>query len=166
MEERRELFGGLLRGARERVGLTQEVLAERSGLSARAIGNLERGRAKPRADSLRRIVQALGGAQRDGAALVAAAGLPVPAAVAEIQQVEPVEEPAGPRRLNDTEALVLFELLGGVDTESWDPDVRATLLRACSGSPAAVRLAGVVLATVPELPLEDLARRLDGLQPA
>ncbi|MGT2528287.1 helix-turn-helix domain-containing protein [Streptomyces nojiriensis] len=66
MEERRKLFGGLLRGARERVGLTQETLAERSGLSARAIGNLERGRAKPRADSLRRIVYALGALSAKG----------------------------------------------------------------------------------------------------
>ncbi|MFD7555482.1 helix-turn-helix domain-containing protein [Streptomyces sp. NPDC059835] len=159
MEERRKLFGGLLRGARERVGLTQETLAERSGLSARAIGNLERGRAKPRADSLRRIVYALGGAQREGAALVAAAGLQ------DVDSAEQTDDRAERHRLNDTEALVLFELLGGVDTESWEPEVRAALLRACSGSPAAIRLAGAVLATVPELPLEDLARRLDDLQP-
>ncbi|MEV7777762.1 helix-turn-helix transcriptional regulator [Kitasatospora sp. NPDC088351] len=161
MKERREYFGGLLRSTREAAGLTQEELAERSGLSARAIGNLERGRARPRVDSLRRIVQALGVASREEAALVAAA----------CPGVDPrgaAEGPAGPPsagRLTDTEALLLLELLGGVDPGSWEPGVRAALLRACSGSPAAVRLAGVVLATVPSLPLEELTRRLDGLQP-
>lgn len=36
-------FGNLLRRARRSAGLTQEALAERAGLSARAISDLERG---------------------------------------------------------------------------------------------------------------------------
>jgi transcriptional regulator with XRE-family HTH domain len=36
-------FGALLRGHRVLAGLTQEALAEHAGLSARAIGDLERG---------------------------------------------------------------------------------------------------------------------------
>jgi transcriptional regulator with XRE-family HTH domain len=36
-------FGALLRRYREEAGLTQEALAERAGLSARGISDLERG---------------------------------------------------------------------------------------------------------------------------
>jgi tetratricopeptide (TPR) repeat protein len=49
-------FGGLLRGYRLAAGLTQEELAERAGLSARAVADMERGRtARP----FRRSVEAL-----------------------------------------------------------------------------------------------------------
>ena len=54
-------FGELLRDHRRAAGLTQEDLAERSGLSVRSISDLERGSAHvPRRDSVDLIVRALG----------------------------------------------------------------------------------------------------------
>ncbi|MGW4894305.1 helix-turn-helix domain-containing protein [Kitasatospora sp. NPDC004240] len=159
-------FAHLLRSCREAAGLTQEELAVRSGLSARAIGNLERGRAQPRTDSLRRIVEALGARGRDGAELVEAARVPQPGPWAPEAPGEWTAGPAVPARLADAEALLLFEVLTGVDPADWEPDVRLVLLRAWSGSPEAVRLAGVVLAALPELPVDELARRLEVLQAA
>jgi tetratricopeptide (TPR) repeat protein/transcriptional regulator with XRE-family HTH domain len=54
-------FGGLLRACRERGLLSQERLAERSGLSARAIRDLETGRVRrPRGESVRLLADALG----------------------------------------------------------------------------------------------------------
>ena len=53
-------FGELLRTYRSAAGLTQEELAERSGLSVDAIGLLERGaRRSPRRDTVQRLVAAL-----------------------------------------------------------------------------------------------------------
>ena len=61
LEEKAEDFGALLRRRRGVSGLTQEDLAERSGLSARAIRTLERGeRRRPRADTLVYLARALG----------------------------------------------------------------------------------------------------------
>jgi tetratricopeptide (TPR) repeat protein/transcriptional regulator with XRE-family HTH domain len=54
-------FGGLLRAYRERGLLSQERLAERSGLSARTIRDLETGRIRrPRSESVRLLADALG----------------------------------------------------------------------------------------------------------
>jgi transcriptional regulator with XRE-family HTH domain len=54
-------FGGLLRAYRERALLSQEQLAERAGLSARTIRELEAGRVRrPRGSSVRLLAQALG----------------------------------------------------------------------------------------------------------
>lgn len=56
-----EELGAYLRDARQRSGLTQEELAERTGLSVRAISDLERGRtASPRKGSLRLLTEVLG----------------------------------------------------------------------------------------------------------
>lgn len=53
--------GSWLRLQREAAGLTQEELADRAGLSVRAISNLERDRTRrPHPDSLRRIARSLG----------------------------------------------------------------------------------------------------------
>jgi transcriptional regulator with XRE-family HTH domain len=53
-------FGALLRSCRMAVGLTQEDLAGRSGLSVRAISNLERGLvARPRRSSVIRLAHGL-----------------------------------------------------------------------------------------------------------
>ena len=53
-------FGELLRRLRVAAGLTQEALAERAGLSARGLSDLERGvRAAPRQDTLDLLVAAL-----------------------------------------------------------------------------------------------------------
>jgi len=61
-------FGTLLRGYRSASGLTQEDLAERSGVSVRAIADMERGRtARPFRHSVHRLADALElrGAERE-----------------------------------------------------------------------------------------------------
>ncbi|HEY3906370.1 MAG TPA: tetratricopeptide repeat protein [Streptosporangiaceae bacterium] len=55
-----ELPGSRLRRLREAAGLTQEELAGRSGVSERAIGNLERGIGRPYPSSIRLVATALG----------------------------------------------------------------------------------------------------------
>lgn len=56
----RSTFGEQLRQDRIAAGLTQEELAERSALSVRAIGDLERGRiSQPRMSTLRQLAEAL-----------------------------------------------------------------------------------------------------------
>jgi predicted ATPase/transcriptional regulator with XRE-family HTH domain len=68
-------FGELLHRYRVAEGLTQEALAERAGLSARGISDLERGvRAGPRRDTLRLLIEALRLGPHERAALVAMAG--------------------------------------------------------------------------------------------
>jgi len=63
-------FGARLRRARLAAGLTQEELAERAGLSARGIQDLERGlRATPQRETVRRLAGALGLPPGDAAAL-------------------------------------------------------------------------------------------------
>src|SRR3954452_23416703 len=55
-----ESFAEQVRRLRRAAGLTQEELAERAGLSARGIGDLERGaRAVPQRETLRRGAEAL-----------------------------------------------------------------------------------------------------------
>jgi len=64
--------GEWLRKQRVDAGLTQEDLAERSGVSVRAIADLERGRTRrPYPSSVRALVQALGLPEEAGAGLVA-----------------------------------------------------------------------------------------------
>jgi predicted ATPase/transcriptional regulator with XRE-family HTH domain len=68
-------FGELLHRYRVASRLTQEALAERAGLSARGISDLERGvRAGPRRDTLRLLIEALQLSPPERAALVVAAG--------------------------------------------------------------------------------------------
>jgi tetratricopeptide (TPR) repeat protein/transcriptional regulator with XRE-family HTH domain len=61
------MFGRGLVGYRERLGLTQEALAEKAGLSARSVRALESGRRVPRKSSLTLLADALGlhGAERE-----------------------------------------------------------------------------------------------------
>lgn len=62
------VFGELLRSHRHTAGLTLEGLAERSGLTARAVSDIERGRTtRPYPRSMRRLADALQltGAARD-----------------------------------------------------------------------------------------------------
>jgi transcriptional regulator with XRE-family HTH domain/tetratricopeptide (TPR) repeat protein len=63
-------FGRRLRQLRLDARLTQEELAERSGLSVRTIRNLEAGRGSPRRWSLRALAGALGIEAEDGALLL------------------------------------------------------------------------------------------------
>lgn len=54
-------FSGLLAGYRVRAGLTQEELAERSGVSLRALGDMERGRTRgPQRRTVRALASTLG----------------------------------------------------------------------------------------------------------
>src|SRR5262245_37371493 len=67
-------FGMLLRRHRLAAGLTQETLAERAGLSARGVQDLERGiRKVPRAETVRMLADALGLEATVRAGLIAAA---------------------------------------------------------------------------------------------
>src|SRR5688572_25646915 len=52
-------FGTLLRHHRLTAGLTQEVLAERAGLSVRGVQRLERSQTAPRAETLRLLADTL-----------------------------------------------------------------------------------------------------------
>ena len=55
-------LGAALKGLREAAGLTQEGLAERAGISARTVSDLERGlRTVVHHDTAKRIASALGG---------------------------------------------------------------------------------------------------------
>src|SRR5205823_11926996 len=65
-------FGELLKRYRVAAGLTQEGLAERAGLSERAISDLERGaRRAPQRATLQLLAEALGLAGEEQAALQA-----------------------------------------------------------------------------------------------
>jgi predicted ATPase/DNA-binding XRE family transcriptional regulator len=67
-------FGALLRRFRTMAGLTQESLAERAGISARAVSDLERGiNRAPRAETLDLLAAALQLATAERSALIAAA---------------------------------------------------------------------------------------------
>jgi transcriptional regulator with XRE-family HTH domain len=66
-------FGALLRRHRLAAGLTQEALAERAGVSARTVSDLERGLAHaPHRDTVARLGGALALAADEAAALGAA----------------------------------------------------------------------------------------------
>lgn len=68
-----ESFGVLLRGLRERAGLSQEDLADRAGLSSHAVSALERGtRTRPYPHTVRSLASALEASDDERAALVAA----------------------------------------------------------------------------------------------
>ncbi|MFN8594101.1 MAG: helix-turn-helix domain-containing protein [Thermomicrobiales bacterium] len=72
-------FGDLLRRHRIAAGLTQEALAERAGMSARGVSDLERGvHELPRKDTLHLLLDALTLSLVDRAALAAAARRPKP----------------------------------------------------------------------------------------
>ncbi|MFF5406455.1 ATP-binding protein [Streptomyces misionensis] len=67
-------FGAVLRGLRRRGGLTMEELAEASGVSVRAIGDMERGRSRvPQRRTVVALADGLGLADAEREALIAAA---------------------------------------------------------------------------------------------
>ena len=75
----RDRFGELVRGRRVAAGLTQEELAERSGLGVRTISDIERGRiGRPHRRSVDLLCDALGLARpgRDRAGRAPAAARP------------------------------------------------------------------------------------------
>jgi len=72
-------FGALLKHYRIAAELTQEALAERAGLSTRAVSDLERGRSRaPRYDTLDLLTRAMNLEAGPRAALFAAARPPPP----------------------------------------------------------------------------------------
>src|ERR687897_2468009 len=81
--EQPKSFAELLRGYREAAGLSQEELAERAGLTAGAVGALERGeRRHPYPHTIRALAAALGLSEAERAVLAQAAsrrGAPTPA---------------------------------------------------------------------------------------
>ncbi|HEU0028351.1 MAG TPA: tetratricopeptide repeat protein [Ktedonobacterales bacterium] len=86
------VFGALLKRYRLARALTQEALAERAGVSVRAISDLERGiNRSPRRDTLDLLAQALSLAPRQRAALTAAA---FPAATDAVPDETPPGAPA------------------------------------------------------------------------
>ena len=74
MPETSASFGHLLRQVRSEASLSQEELAQRSGLSVRGISDLERGaRSAPRLETVRMLADALGVGQEARVAFLAAA---------------------------------------------------------------------------------------------
>src|SRR5215210_886556 len=66
-------FGALLKQYRNSLGLTQEELASRAGLTAKAVSALERGeRKRPYPHTVRALAEALGLSERERASLLAA----------------------------------------------------------------------------------------------
>ncbi len=113
-EDRGGTFGARLRGLREARGLTQEQLAERSGLSANAVGALERGeRRRPYPHTLQVLAEALGLSAREREVLAEA--IPAPRRAARQLQVTnlPVPLPVPPTPLmgREHEKSTLIDLL-------------------------------------------------------
>ena len=121
-------FGALLRRQREAAGLTQEELASKAGLSARAISVLERGeRKRPYPHTVRSIADALGLSEGERASLIAA--LPARGATADPTSPAAPGLPPAPHT-----ALVGRERdLEGVATFLDRPDVRLLTLTGTGG---------------------------------
>jgi tetratricopeptide (TPR) repeat protein/transcriptional regulator with XRE-family HTH domain len=85
------VFSGVVRTHRQRLGLTQEELADRSGLSVRAIGKIESGRTTPRPQTVRLLADVFGltGTERERFTR-SVAGEPGPA----VSAVVPAQLPA------------------------------------------------------------------------
>lgn len=95
-------FGGWLRRYRAAAGLTQEALAERSGLSPRGISDLERGRrTRPYYGTIRLLADALGLTAAERETLLAAARVGAPTSA-----------PVGPSDAPTTLPVPLTPLIG------------------------------------------------------
>ena len=81
-DTRDETFGARLRGHRMAAGLSQEELAQKAGLSANAVGQLERGERKhPYPHTVRSLADGLGLSEQERSALLASTsrrGAPAP----------------------------------------------------------------------------------------
>jgi non-specific serine/threonine protein kinase len=150
-------FAALLRGHRLALGLTQEELAERAGLSARAISDLERGlKQMPRPSTVRLLVQGLGLGTADAARLVAAAqgrerersptaAAPAPGHLPRQLSsfVGRQQELAELRRLLPTTPLLTLVGPGGVGKTRLALRIAADVLDAGAGPVALVELEGL-----------------------
>ena len=122
-------FGSLLFAWRRVIGLTQEELSERSGLSVRTVGNLECDRTRsPHVDSLDRLAGALGLRGEARAEFYAAAGRRLANGTADVTEIpgggqpQPDGRQPVPRQLpgrvrqfvgRETELAALTSLLDG-----------------------------------------------------
>jgi predicted ATPase/DNA-binding XRE family transcriptional regulator len=107
-EEAEAAFHVLLREHRLAAALTQEALAERAGLSTRAIQNLERGDRRPYPDTVGRLAAALG---LDGAARAAFEAVARPPRRREgAGPGRPPPGPAGGRRRGQPDAAAVTHL--------------------------------------------------------
>ena len=89
-------FGILLRACRQTAGLSQEELAERSGLSLRSISNLERGRTRwPYRETLHRLADALELHDAARAVFIGAAGRRL-AAITGVLSASPARDQSRP----------------------------------------------------------------------
>lgn len=124
-------FGALLRAHRRRTGVTQRQLADRAGVSAGAIRDLEQGRTRsPKRDSVQAIATALGLSGPDVERLHAAAE----AHRAQRAEADPVR--GGPLRIR---VLGPIEVWHGDVQTSLGSDLQRTLLaRLALGAGAAV----------------------------
>ncbi|HEU5432805.1 MAG TPA: helix-turn-helix domain-containing protein, partial [Thermomicrobiales bacterium] len=108
-------FGDRLRRLREAAGLSQEALAERSGLSARGISDLERGlRRQPRLETVRLLADALALEPAERAHLLNAARL-MPHLAAEPPVPVAVPRPLTPLVGREREVATVTALLRRVD---------------------------------------------------
>ncbi|HEU5433927.1 MAG TPA: helix-turn-helix domain-containing protein, partial [Thermomicrobiales bacterium] len=122
-------FGELLRRGREAAGLSQEALAERSGLSARGISDLERGlRRQPQLETVRLLADALQLDAADRAAFLTAARASAAGSVAAARDTAPSALPVPPTPLigRQVEIAHLRALL-------IDPDVRLATITGPGG---------------------------------
>src|SRR6266571_3185785 len=137
-------FGGLVRACRERGLLSQEQLAERSGLSTRAIRDLEAGRVRrPRTESVRLLVDALGLVGADRERFERAARQPPLAGQPAVQPPSPSPDAAALSQLPPAAADFvgraelasrLQQLLAGqLDGMAWEPDAAPVIVCVVAG---------------------------------
>ena len=129
METTAASFGDVLRRLRLAAALSQEELAERAGLSARAISDLERGlRQGPRPESLRLLADALSVSRAEREALFAAAHREprTSAGEAPASWASPLPRPATPLIGRDQDRSELSALLS-------QPEVRLVTLTGMGG---------------------------------
>jgi predicted ATPase/DNA-binding XRE family transcriptional regulator len=105
------VLGTLLKQHRRAANLTQESLAERAGVSARSVSDLERGLSRtPHPDTIALLAQALGLTGAERAAFLAAAH-PQPPAVAAPLELPPLPVVLSPLIAREREEAALVHLL-------------------------------------------------------
>lgn len=113
-----ETFAAMVQRWRYAANLTQEGLAERSGLSPRSIQNLERGRvSRPRRASVRLLADALGLTGADRAAFVHAARLGTPTPITAWRGVTDSGKATGTATMADN----LRQLVAQAGHTGWQP---------------------------------------------
>jgi predicted ATPase/DNA-binding XRE family transcriptional regulator len=104
-------FGALLKRYRRAANLTQESLAERAGISARSVSDLERGLSRaPHAETIALLAQALGLTGSERVAFLAAAH-PQPTTAAAALKLPPLPTVLSPLIAREREEAALMHLL-------------------------------------------------------